>query len=244
MKKIFFLFSSCFLFSFLAFSSKIIHLDYRIKLGFVTAGKADFFLGDTLFQDKPLKYTKVLAQTTSVAGAIFPVKDRLESYYDGVTALPVKATYNISEGSKKYYNRVVFDQGKKEAAATLKDTIFSLKQPAFDVLSALYYIKYHDLSRFKAGEITKIPVLHNNSFFVMQVKYMGIETIEIDGKKYGCHKFMPSNDPNSTVEQKTTIWISDDKNKIPVCICFELPVANLKLELLGTKNLHYPLAAK
>ncbi|MDR1585357.1 MAG: hypothetical protein LBS07_04180, partial [Prevotellaceae bacterium] len=67
MKKISLLFSSFFLFSFLAFSSKIIHLDYRIKLGFVTAGKADFFLGDTLFQDKPLKYTKVLAQTTSVA---------------------------------------------------------------------------------------------------------------------------------------------------------------------------------
>ena len=237
----------CFLQSFfigIIFPSDVVHLNYRLKLGFVTAGKADFYLGDSVLQNKKLKYTKVVAQTTSIAKSIFPVNDKLASYYNPNTALPAMATYDISEGNKKYYNKVLFDQEKRRASATLKDTTFALKQSTFDVLSALYFLNHHDLDQFKIGQVTKIPILHNNSFFVMQVKYMGIETMEIDGRKYRCHKFSPSNDPNSKVEQKTTVWISDDKNKIPVCIYFELPIVNLKLELLNTKNLRYPLAVK
>ena len=43
--------------------------------------------------------------------------------------------------------------------------------------------------------------------------------------------------------EKMTVWVSDDKNRVPVRVESPIVVGSVKIDLMGHKNLRHPLTS-
>ena len=64
--------------------------------------------------------------------------------------------------------------------------------------------------------------------------------------KFRCMKFMPMVITGEVFDNPypMSLWITDDKNRIPILIKTEVIVGSVKGELFEYKNLKYPMEAK
>ena len=86
-------------------------------------------------------------------------------------------------------------------------------------------------------------------FMLSCLNYARIEGTEDVDTKYGtinCLKVTPMVKSGRVFKEKegVTLWISNDRNLIPVSIKAELAVGSLKASLDDYKNVKYPLAFK
>ncbi len=153
---------------------------------------------------------------------------------------------NISEGKYKFYDESTFFQKELYVKSKNKDTSLSIEQPTFDVVSAIFYFRRYDWSKLKVNDVVEIPTFYGDKPFPMLIVYKGIEEVSIGSSTYRCRKFTPVMDPGKIFKKKEdmTIWFSDDKNRIPVSMKFNLHVGAYRVELESYDNLLYPLEAK
>jgi hypothetical protein len=74
------------------------------------------------------------------------------------------------------------------------------------------------------------------------MRYLGVETIKTKFGKIKCLKFRPLVQSGRVfkAEESLAIWISADKNKIPIRIQADLSVGSLKADLDQFKGLANP----
>ena len=79
----------------------------------------------------------------------------------------------------------------------------------------------------------------------MYVRYMGKETIKTRYGKFRTIKFKPLLVRGTLFEggEKMTVWVSDDNNKVPVRIESAIIVGSVKVDMMGYRNLRYPLSS-
>ena len=112
-----------------------------------------------------------------------------------------------------------------------------------DMVSLFYSIRNHDYKNFKYDQLIKIVTYFDDEIFPFDIRYRGIETIRTPLGKFECLKFVPFVEPGRIFESEDdmTIWISNDKNLIPLRIQFDLIVGSFKCDLIKYKNLKFPL---
>ena len=78
--------------------------------------------------------------------------------------------------------------------------------------------------------------------YVFRLKYLGKETINTKFGKIKCMKFRPIVQSGRVFEEQesVTLWVSDDKNRIPVRIKADILVGSIKADLENFKNLKHP----
>jgi hypothetical protein len=79
----------------------------------------------------------------------------------------------------------------------------------------------------------------------MYIRYVGKETIKTKYGKFRAIKFKPLLIKGTIFEggEKMTVWISDDKNRIPVRIESPISVGSVKVDMMTYKNLKHPLSS-
>ena len=79
----------------------------------------------------------------------------------------------------------------------------------------------------------------------MYIRYMGKETVKTKYGKFKTIKFRPLLLKGTIFEggEKMTVWISDDKNKIPVRIESPISVGSIKVDMMTYRNLRHPLSS-
>lgn len=242
---------SVFLHNSLAYSNEPVFkhgekLNFRIRYGFITAGHVNFVTEQKEYCNEEVFHTKVSAKTTGLIDQLYKLYDIYESYYDVRTGLPHFSIANLSEGKYRYYNETTYDQTKLSVYSQRKDSVLNLESQVFDVVSAIYYFRGLDWSRFAVNESIELAMFYQDSHFPMLVVYKGIEELSIGSASYLCHKFTPIIDPGKIFQKKENmaIWFSADENKIPISIKLNLLVGAFRVELDTYENLLYPLEAK
>jgi len=184
---------------------------------------------------------------------IFRVRDRYQSIVDAVNLQPVWFCSDISEGGHEAQNTYYFQSDhtsvnieKSESGIKSADTI-QIPVCTFDVLSAAYYARSLDFSDYKPGDRIPLNLIIDGQSFELFIRYLGKETIENrTGKKYDCIKF------SSVVVEGTifkggenlVVWVTDDKNKIPVMAEAQIIVGSVKAYLTGYEGLKNSMEAE
>ncbi len=218
------------------------YLSFTLNYGFVTGGKGYFTVNDTVIHNKKLFHIVGRGETTGLADVIFKVRDRYESYVDPATNLPIKSIRNIREGRYRYYNEVTYDRDSS-IVTSQKSGTHKVQDGILDIIAAFYYARNHKFNdNMTKGEVIEFMTYFSDEPFPLRIKYKGVEKIKT---KYGhieCYKFSPVTEVGRAFETEDDmqVWITKDKNRIPVKIKFELKVGSFTCEIDGFKGLKHP----
>jgi len=184
----------------------------------------------------------------------FKVRDKFEATLDSASFRPLKFTAQMNEGSKHDQHTYLFDLPKEKAytiitRGTKKTELDTLPFPpcSIDVLSAIYFARNIDYSKYKYNDTIGISVLLDGKVFPLYVRYLGREnyTSALYGT-YRCIKFRPLLVEGSIFKkgEHMTVWVTDDRNKIPLYIETDIIVGAIKVSLRRMTGIKYPLDSK
>jgi hypothetical protein len=216
------------------------NLRYEMSYGWITGGEASLSLKEEKFNGNPVYHVTAVGKTIGLTHVIYHVFDRYESWFDKNTGLPYKSLMDLTEGNWKKYNIVYFNQDSN----TLKSKLSGNKKVdknIFDIVSAFYYVR-ESIHGLKTGQIIEIYTYFHDKPWNMIIRYKGIETIKTDLGKIECMKFKPVVEKGTFKDEEALdIWISNDKNKIPVRVKMKLFVGSFKTDLVEYSGLKYPV---
>jgi hypothetical protein len=113
-----------------------------------------------------------------------------------------------------------------------------------DMLSTFYFARTIDFSNASAGQVFTIPTFVDEEEYPMQIRLVGREKLKSRTGTYNCLKFVPVVQEGRIFEddEDLQVWITDDKNKIPVLAKAKVLVGSIKMELVEYDNLANPIA--
>ena len=215
--------------------------------GWVKAGNATLEISETTYKKKSVYKVVGKGWTTGPVKWFFNVKDHYESHFDKQTGQPYKFFRNIDEGGY-IKNRIVdFDHVQNKAHINdLKEntsSIVDIEQNIQDLVSAYYYLRnYYDTESIKQGDVVELNIFFDSETFPFKLKYLGRETINTPFGKIKCIKFRPYVMAGRVFkeEESLTLWVTADKNKVPMKIKADLRVGSLRADLEALKGLKHP----
>jgi hypothetical protein len=223
-------------------------LMYSLNYGFIKGGEANILVKDTLLNGQRVHHVIARGKTVGLADAIYKVRDRYESFIHPETDLPVKSVRSIREGSYRYYNEVEFERQHVDSAKIIsqKSGDHWVPENIQDILSAFYFArKYKFNDNLREGEMIEIMTYFSDELFPLRIRYKGIETIDTSLGKLECYKFVPVTEVGRAFknEDDMQVWISRDKNRVPVRIRFQLRVGAFTCNLEQFRGLQNPFSS-
>lgn len=225
-------------------------LNYRIHYGLLNAGTATLTTLKTTYKGQPHFYVKGYGKTTGAVRAFFKVEDHYESFINYNTGLPSFYVRNVQEGGYTQHFETVFNHSNQTLILTDKEKNNSRVEKSVkgvqDMLSAFYYLRSMDPGELKIGSVKKLNVWIDDEMFPFQIKVVGSENIRTKFGTINALKIVPQVMSGRVFKDKegVTLWVSNDKNYIPLAIKAELAVGSLKASIDSLKNVKYPLSFK
>jgi len=213
-------------------------LRYQVSFGFLSAGVAMLVVNEKEINGKNYHYAIATGQSAGVVNSLYKVIDTYESIMDAETGLPVKAVRNISEDNYKLYEEVFYNRNNNTIRSDRKGVV-EVPEGTADILSALYIARRVKFDNLKKGDVVKILTWFDDDVYPLEIRYYGTETIKTKFGKVNCLKFSPVVEPGRIFDSPddVIIWISNDNNKIPIRIQFNLIVGAVKCDLVEYQNL-------
>ncbi|MCB0470091.1 MAG: DUF3108 domain-containing protein, partial [Flavobacteriaceae bacterium] len=112
-----------------------------------------------------------------------------------------------------------------------------------DMVSTYYYLRNKvDTSKLKIGDEFFADMFFDEENYGFKLKYLGEETISTDFGKVKSLVFRPYVLAGRVFkeEESLTLWVSNDKNKIPLRVKADLAVGSLRADLEAFKGLKHP----
>jgi len=212
-------------------------MEYILRFGFIKGGKATLIAENEKINKKQSIHFRMRGRTTGLVDKIYEVNDVYESWVDPETYLPIKSVRNVKEQRYRFYDEVTYDH--------VNDSLFSQKSGRLkvpdkvnDLVSVFFYIRQNQyFEDLLAGKRVQIPVYHGDDLFMMELEYIGIETIDTRIGRKQCYVVSPKVPKGKLLKGSNDlkIYITKDKNRLPIYAEFELVLGALKCELNAYK---------
>ena len=197
---------------------------------------------------------KVSGSTRGMYDSFYRVRDTFETHLDKETLLPTLFLRDVEEGKYRKYNKFIFDQSQKKVTAfegpsktDLKRQDFDFEHCMHDILSIVYHLRNMDVERYGPGDSFPISV------FLEEEYSLDVKVLENDSKKkikgfgkFSTRVYEPQLIAGDVFDeaQTMTIYVSNDKNKLPVLVESPLIVGKVKAVLYDYRGLRYDLSSK
>lgn len=210
----------------------------------LSAGEASFTLEDAKYNNKDVFHAIGFGQTFKSYDWFFKVRDKYESYIDKETMLPYKFVRDVNEGDYSFYQNVTFKH-QDHKATSLKGT-FDIPNCTQDVLSAIYFSRCIDWSKYKVNDTVPITIFLDDIVYPLYIRYLGKEKVTVKSGTYNCVKFKPLLIDGTIFKggEKMTVYVTDDANKIPVLVTSPILIGEIRAELTTTSGLTNALSSK
>lgn len=215
-------------------------LSYRLHYGIIDAGVA-------VLEVKPEIMTVSGRSVYHIVGNgyskgtfdwFFKVRDRYETFIDKDALLPWMFVRRVNEGGyiinqdykfNHYTNKVDVGNGEK----------VDIPPGTQDMISAFYAARNLDFSSAKEGDVFTVNSIVDKELWPLKMRYVGKETIACDIGTFKCIKFRPIVQKGRIFkhEEDLNVWITDDKNHVPIRAEAKLLIGSVRLDITGTKNL-------
>lgn len=213
---------------------------YTVAGTYIGAGTAVFTNKYELYNGLPTYHITGDGKTFSSYDWFFKVRDLYESYIDTATMLPVKFVRNVNEGGFKLYQHVVFNRKTKRALSTKAN--HEVPACVQDVLSSIYYARNIDFSKYKVGDKIPFSLFLDEKVYEIYIRYLGKEKLNTRHGTFNTIKFKPLLIEGTIFKggELMNVWVTDDKNKIPVHIETPITVGKIKVDLIAAEHLKNP----
>ncbi|MGB3546582.1 MAG: DUF3108 domain-containing protein [Saprospiraceae bacterium] len=226
-------------------------LYYNWNFVWLSAGEVTFDVHDT---GKDY-HIAVRGRTYSSYEWFFKVRDNYESWIDKETLLPKMHVKDVQEGGYLRYDRTTFNQNGRSAVSMRGKTRDDLKRKDIpldgcmhDLISIIYYARNLDFNGMRKGNKIPVKILMDQEIYPLTIKYNGADSDKkIKGVgRFATQMFSPQLVAGDVFKEgdEMTVWVSDDKNRIPILIESPVSVGSVKAVLKSHKNLRHPLTSK
>lgn len=220
-------------------------LSYRVHYGFIDAGVAIIEVKPEIEEIGGRKVYHVVGNGYSKGtfDFFFKVRDRYESYIDKDALLPWLFIRRVDEGGFKFSQNYFFNHYKKEVK-TEDNQVYSIPDEVHDMISAFYAARNIDFSNAKKGDVFTVMSFVDKELWPLKMKYLGKDEIKTDIGKFKCLKFCPIVQRGRIFkkEEDLLVWITDDKNHIPLRAQAKILVGSIKMDITDIKNNANPLS--
>lgn len=213
---------------------------FVIFYGILDAGFVESELEMVEHNGQKAYHSRMLAKSTGLADKLYKVRDEYHAIFDTISIQPIESIRDIHEGRYEKYNVVQYDYDSLWAINIKKDT-FDIPTDVRDMVSVFHFIRNVDYHKLEYGEIIKINTFFDNEIFPFDMRYRGVETVKTRGGRYKCFKLVPYVEPGRifNTEDDMTIWLSADRNRVPIRVKLDLKVGSIKVDLIEYSGLKY-----
>lgn len=184
----------------------------------------------------------------------FRVNDRYDTFIDKETLLPSLSIRDVEEGSYRLYDKVEFDSRRNIARSLRGDTReeaelteYAVESCMHDILSIIYFTRNIDFQHMKEGESIPVKIFMDKETWPLKVKFKGRnESTKIRNLgDFRTIQFSPEVISGNIFEEGTemNVWVSDDKNRVPLLIESPVSVGSVKAVLKEYKGLRHKMEA-
>ncbi len=177
----------------------------------------------------------------------FKVNDRYDTWIDEESIAPWLFFRRVNEGGFIINQDIYFDQFKNivlsQEKGIQKTKIVS--DYTQDIISFFYLSRLYDVSKLKLHDSIPFKFFIDDSIYSIKIVYEGKENIKTKAGEFRCLRFKPMVLTGNVFKEPypMILWISDDKNHIPVLASSGLVVGSVLLELIKYENLaNFPSA--
>jgi Protein of unknown function (DUF3108) len=229
-------------------------MQYKVHYGLITAAEATIELSDDIHRvnDRPCYKATVTGRTNGSFDLFLKVRDTWRSYIDTTSILPQRFFRNIEENNYRKRETVDFDHARnsvnveshKRDKTKIKRESFKVPDNVQDLVSGFYFLRTLDYSNRKIGEQIKVQGFFDDEVFDMTVKYMGRQNVETKAGTIRAIRLTPKMPKNKLFrgEDAISVYLSDDRNKIPVLFEAEMFVGSVKIDMYKATGLKNKLA--
>ncbi|PCJ77661.1 MAG: ATP-dependent exonuclease, partial [Flavobacteriales bacterium] len=220
-------------------------LEYRLHYGVINAGTARI---EVKKEDKKIGGREVYhvvgsGKSNRFFDMFFKVRDRYESYIDADGLFPWAFIRRVNEGGFIINQDYTFYQHKNQVNNG-KGKEFETPIDVQDMISAFYRARTFDFTNISAGDTFAITAFMDDELWPAQIKFIGFDTIDVETGTYSCLKFIPIVQKGRVFndEDNLVVWISNDKNKIPILAKAKVLVGSIRMDLTSYSGLSNPVA--
>lgn len=213
------------------------YLLYELKYGFINAGSAILRIPDTLHHRGHACY-RILWETRSndSFSKIFPVNNYQESWVDMQGIFPWYLYSTLNQGSHKTDDRYEFYPLMEYVHYNDR---YYIDMPIFtqNIVSLIYFLRTQNLERNR-------PLIINSMFsgklYPLHISTREIETIDVPVGEFECYVIEPTVPdywPQKKIKGNMKLWLTRDKQKIPVRVKTDLPFGSITMNLVKARGL-------
>ncbi|HEY0030746.1 MAG TPA: DUF3108 domain-containing protein [Bacteroidia bacterium] len=220
-------------------------LIFRMHYGIIDAGIATLSITDESKEIAGRKTFHVIGigESKGAFDFFYKVRDRYDTYIDEKSIVPWIFLRSVNEGGYKINQSYAFNHYSEKVNVGDGQT-FPIEPNMQDMLSAFYSARNLDLGGAKPGEVYSINCFMDKEVWPLKVKFIGRETITTDLGTFKCLKYRPVVQKGRVFkkEEDVNIWLTDDKNHIPILGQADVLVGSIKAELKSYKGLSNPIS--
>ena len=220
---------------------------FRVYYGIFNASYATLEVTNANLNNKDVFHIVGRGKSTGLLHLFFKVDDNYETYIDKNSGLPYRFIRQIDEGSHTKDLQIDFDQKLNKAHVFDRkhneNNTFTTQEKVHDMLSSFYYIRNSlNENNLVAGQEFNIDMFFDKENHNFKLKFLGREVLNTKFGKVATLKFKPYVMAGRVFkeEEALTLWITDDKNKMPIRIKADLAVGSLNADLEEFKGLKHP----
>ena len=222
-------------------------LRYKVHYGLINAAEAVIDVGPEIHKinNRPCYKANVYGKTIGSFDYFLRIRDTWRSYIDTSAIVPQLFHRNIEEGNYRKKEFATFDHYRNQVTVEDKKGTDTFKVPenVQDIVSGFFYMRTLPLDKYKNGDVIRLQGFFDDEVFDFTVVFRGRETLETKAGSIRAFKLVPKMPKNKLFsgEDAVSVYLSDDKNKIPVLIKAEMFVGSIKVNLYQASGLKYRL---
>lgn len=213
--------------------------------GKVTAGEAKIEVKSKSVtrNNRPTYHIVGTGQSKGAFNLFFKVDDRFETFIDEEAMVPWYFIRRTREGGYKKDDEVTFNQ--YENIAVSRKAIKRVPSNVQDIVSMFYYARTLNINNVKPGEQFPLSFFLDDSVYVSKIIFLGREQIETEIGIVNCLKFKPMVVTGDVFSDPypMNLWVTDDKNRLPVMLESAVIVGSVKMELIEYQGIRNPLTS-
>jgi len=222
-------------------------LRYKVHYGVVNAAEAVIDVAPEIHRvnNRPCYKANVYGKTIGSFDFFLRIRDTWRSYIDTSAILPQHFFRNIEEGKYRKKENVNFDHYRNVAQVESKRSgTFKVPDNVQDIVSGVYYLRTLNLEKYRNGDQIRLQGFFDEEIFDFTIVFRGREVVETKAGKIRAFKLVPKMPDNKLFAgpDAISVYLSDDKNKIPVLIQAEMLVGAVKIDLYKASGLRYNLS--
>ena len=218
-------------------------LSYRLHYGAIDAGVIVMEVKPEIIEIAGRKVYHIVGNGYSKGTFdwFFKVRDRYETFIDKDAMLPWMFVRRCYEGGYTINEDYTFNHYTNKVDVGRAEKI-DVPEGTQDMISAFYAARNIDLTNAKEGEVFTIKSIVDKEIWPLKIRYVGKETITCGIGKFKCVKFRPIVQKGRIFkrEDDLNVWLTDDKNHIPLQAQAKILFGSIRLDITSAKNLANP----